>query len=152
MSRVLIVALGNPLRCDDGVAWHAAELLERDLAPSRAEILCVHQLMPELAESLSRADAVVFLDAACDGAPGQIVLREVCADRDATGFSHGNTPGRIVALCEEIYGVRPRAHAVTLTGESFDHGDELSETIRNSLPRLVTAVKESVDRLCDSGH
>ena len=71
MARVLIVAYGNPMRSDDGLAWHAADKLEGKYSPSEVEILRVHQLAPELAENVSRSEAVIFVDAAmADGANG----------------------------------------------------------------------------------
>ena len=66
MPRVLIVAYGNPLRSDDGVGWVVAEELRRRLASPEVEVLRLQQLLPEVAESLSRADAVIFVDASRD--------------------------------------------------------------------------------------
>jgi hydrogenase maturation protease len=77
MARVLIVGYGNPLRGDDGLGWHAAEALRAALP--EAEILAVHQLTPELAEDASRAELVIFLDAAETGAPGEWRCREIVA-------------------------------------------------------------------------
>jgi hypothetical protein len=61
-NRVLVIACGNPLRSDDGVAWLAAEQLRQTLQPP-AKVICVHQLTPELAEEASRAEIVFFIDA-----------------------------------------------------------------------------------------
>ena len=74
MPRVLIVAYGNPLRSDDGVGWVVAEELRRRLASPEVEVLQLQQLLPEVAESLSRADTVIFVDASCDGEPGERAL------------------------------------------------------------------------------
>jgi Ni,Fe-hydrogenase maturation factor len=49
MPRILIVAYGNPMRCDDGVAWRAADALETNSCGGNVEILRRHQLAPELA-------------------------------------------------------------------------------------------------------
>ena len=38
MPGVLIVAYGNPMRCDDGLAWRAADELERKLSGSEIKI------------------------------------------------------------------------------------------------------------------
>src|ERR1035438_8523471 len=62
MSRVLILAYGNPLRGDDAFGWRVAErLLELPPDPS-VEILRLHQLTPELMDPLSRADLALFID------------------------------------------------------------------------------------------
>ena len=39
MARVLIIAYGNPMRCDDGLAWRAADEFERKLSDFEVEIL-----------------------------------------------------------------------------------------------------------------
>jgi hydrogenase maturation protease len=57
---VLCIAIGNPLRGDDGVAHHVLELLPQY---EQMRVLEVIQLMPELASEITGADAVIFLDA-----------------------------------------------------------------------------------------
>jgi hydrogenase maturation protease len=150
MARVLIVAYGNPLRSDDGVAWHAAQILEQGRFSSQVEILCVHQLMPELAEAVSRADGVLFLDAAENGEPGEISCAPVIPESSEQPFTHVFTPAQIIALCERVYGCWPSAFAVSIAGESFDHGDALSATLKNALPRLIETVEELIARLAGS--
>src|SRR5580692_9704194 len=101
MPRVLLVAYGNPLRSDDGVAWHAADLLSRKIPESEVEILCLHQLGPELAETVRHFELVLFLDASClDDAenirPGDVRATEISAKSGGTGgrahFSHVYSP------------------------------------------------------------
>jgi len=61
--RILIIGWGNPLRGDDGVGWRAAELLSGTLAGHDVAVRVSHQLMPELAEEISRSEFVVFIAA-----------------------------------------------------------------------------------------
>jgi hydrogenase maturation protease len=148
--RILIVAYGNPLRSDDGIAWHAAEMLRREFPAPPTEILCVHQLTPEISETASRADELIFIDAACDGEPGRIVVAEVGSSDEPVRSSHRLTPQQIVALCRQLYGVGPQAFAVSISGRSFEHGDALSQELRAALPRLVATVRELIDRFNQS--
>jgi hydrogenase maturation protease len=143
-TRNLIIAYGNPLRSDDGIGWHVAELLEREVMPSEATIVCVHQLTPELAEAASRANKVVFVDAAAKGAPGQIVGTEIHPVTDMAGFSHRLSPEQVVALCLLLYGKCPRAVTVSISGECFDHGETLSHTLTGALPSLVETVRKLI--------
>jgi hydrogenase maturation protease len=142
--RNLIIAYGNPLRSDDGIGWHVAELLRRELTPPKVEIVCVHQLTPELAETASRADKVVFIDAACNGASGQIICTEVLPSAGVPGLSHQLSPEQVIALCEQLYRRRPQAFIASVTGASFDHGEALSETLADTLPPLIEAVRALV--------
>ncbi len=151
MSRVLIIAYGNPLRCDDSVAWQAAEEIRRKVASAQAEIICVHQLTPELAEQVSRADSVIFLDASRNGEPGKVTCEPVSSRAADLHFWHNLTPGSLLALGAQLYGPAPRAFCVSLCGESFDHGETLSPAVIQGLPRLVARVDELVSQLANAG-
>jgi hydrogenase maturation protease len=147
MPSVLILAYGNPLRRDDGVAWRAAEELAPRLQSPDTQIRCLHQLTPELAEAISRSGVVIFLDANCDGQPGAVVCQQVSLDDAGARSSHEMTPQKILALCHRLYSVRPQAFAVSLTGQSFDFGESLSPAASRALPQFVASVHKLVDRL-----
>jgi len=154
MSRVLIIAYGNPMRSDDGLAWHAADKLEGKYQPSEVEILRVHQLAPELAENVSRSEAVIFVDAAmADGAnghPGEVGDTEIGLPQGTPRFSHQLSPAAVMALASQLYGVSPRAFAVTLTGDCFDHGEGLLPVVAAAIPVLVARIEERVQFLLSS--
>jgi hydrogenase maturation protease len=147
MARVLILACGNPLRGDDGVAWHAAEALRQTLPPDQAEIFCFHQFAPELAEVSSHAAAVIFLDAAAKGTPGQVICEPVGTETSDSRFSHHLTPAAVMTLSRQLYGANPQAFVVSLCGECFDHGEELSPAVVAALPEFVGAVKQLVSEM-----
>ena len=153
MPRILIVAYGNPLRCDDGIAWRAAEMLESKFPASEVEILQLHQLAPEVADAVRQRDLVVFLDAAClevDGKnqPGDICLREIPnpdVTSPATGqFSHVYSPEKVLHLARELYQASPKAYVLTVTGEDFGHGDGLSGPVKAALPALLAKVEQII--------
>ncbi|HVU45720.1 MAG TPA: hydrogenase maturation protease [Terracidiphilus sp.] len=146
--RILILAYGNPLRSDDGFAWHAAEMLRPAAQNLAAEILCEYQLTPELAATASTAELVIFIDAACNGQPGQIACTPVLPHPEPPRFSHQLAPEQIIALCGELYDAHPRAYAISVTGESFEHGEELTATVRDALPSCVSIAEELMAR-CD---
>jgi hydrogenase maturation protease len=145
-SKILIIAYGNPLRCDDGIAWRAAEQLTLKL-PSVAETICVHQLTPELAEKLSEHDVVAFLDAAREGEPGSVACKLISATPVDVHLWHHLTPENLLALSKELYGAAPRAFSISLCGELFDHGEMLSPSATANLPRLVATVTDLLDEL-----
>jgi len=157
MPRILIVAYGNPMRSDDGVAWRAAEVLERKVAGSRiegeVEILRCPQLAPEVAETVSRSEAVIFLDAAsahAGGQPGELRCEEVLLVAGKAHFSHQLSPGTVMALSRQLFGATPRAFAMTLTGECFDHGESLSPVVEAALPEWVARTEALVQQLLTS--
>jgi hydrogenase maturation protease len=145
-DRVQVIAYGNPLRCDDGVAWQAAEEIRRMLAPL-VEVICVHQLTPELAEEISRSGTAIFLDATGTDDPGKVACQPVSPDRTPARFSHHLEPAQLLALCDQLYGAKPRGFLISISGQRFDHGDELTPAAINALPQSVSAVSDLLRRL-----
>ena len=153
MPTVLIVAYGNPLRRDDGIAWRAADELENRFPKSDVEIIRLHQLAPEVADAVRNRDLVIFLDAACvddarNDEPGKICTREISGLEVGAPltvqFSHVYSPEKVLYLARQLYQAAPKAFVVTLTGEDFGHGNELSDPVRAALPVLVTKLEQIV--------
>ncbi len=146
MKRLLVLAYGNPLCGDDAVAWHIAQALEDTLLDSAVEIDTFHQLTPELAEQVSQADAVIFLDAVVGDPPGIIELEDVeTATSDPTTWTHILTPATLLALSRTLYGKAPaRSMLLTVGGGSFQFTDELSAPVRRAVPKAVKKIVELV--------
>jgi hydrogenase maturation protease len=136
---ILVLAVGNPLREDDGVAWHVASALRE--AGDAVEVATAHQLMPEMAETVARAKGVVFVDA-CEGrAPGSVWCETVRGAATTAGFTHSLDPATLLALAERVYGGAPPAALVSIGGERFGHGDGLSARVSASLPSALRWVR-----------
>ena len=149
MPRVLIIAYGNPLRSDDAVAWRAAEALRQKFSPDEIEIQCLHQLAPELAETVSRFPCVIFVDAASvpAGRPGEIRVEKLAGEDSADSggpFFHALSSQAVTRLAETLYGAKPQSFAVTVTGQNFDHGESLSPAVASALPHLVIRIEALV--------
>jgi hydrogenase maturation protease len=140
---VLVIAWGNPLREDDGVAWHVLEAL-RGLQPRPfippMRLRHAHQLAPEMAECVSRAAGVVFVDARRDGAPGEVRCEPVAPAAGANPLAHSVSPQTLLLYAESLFGRAPQAAVVSVTGERFGLGEGLSPVARRSVPRAVRAV------------
>jgi len=139
MTRVLVIAYGNPLRSDDGIAWHVADKLSSQL-PSTAQIMRVHQLTPELAEDMSRAELVVFLDASARGQPGDVSCEAVSVESGKSNFSHYLAPQEMLGVCERLYAAKPNAFLISVSGEIFDHGPECSVSAVRAVPLVLEKV------------
>ena len=145
MPRVLIIAYGNPLRSDDGVAWRVAEMLQNKTSPAEIEITCLTQLAPELAETASQFQCVIFVDAVSSpqAIPGEIRVEELGGTNpsdSATHFSHVLSPHAVIRLAETLYHAKPQAFAVTVVGEKFDHGEGLSPAVASVLQEVVARI------------
>ncbi|HEX6805129.1 MAG TPA: hydrogenase maturation protease [Terriglobales bacterium] len=149
MPRVCVIAIGNPLRCDDGLAWHAADQLQSAPPPPDLTILKVHQLTPEIAQDLSAVDLAIFVDASAAGAAGELHVQEVKPGTQPNNLTHQATPAGVLALAAILFGKCPRALLVSLAAKSFDHGDSLSPEVMEKLPHLIRKLQELIADLRD---
>jgi hydrogenase maturation protease len=139
-----VLAIGNPLRSDDGLAWRATDELKRTASQSEVEILKVHQLTPELAENVSRAALMIFVDAAARGKPGTLNCERVVASAAEPAPSHSFTPAALLQLAATLYGASPAAFLVSVAGKSFEHGEFLSPEVAQALPQVVAKIRELI--------
>jgi hydrogenase maturation protease len=146
MTRILIIGYGNPLRCDDGLAWHIADKLSQLTLPSDVEIITRHLLTPELAHAVSRAATVLFIDAARVGVPGEIVSVPLEQEPFSSVFTHEMSPAAILSVAKELYGRSAEAFAISVCGECFDHGEKVSAKVEESLPQVVALVSEFINQ------
>jgi hydrogenase maturation protease len=146
MPRVLIIGIGNPLRSDDGIGWHAIQALSDHLADRNIKTLTLHQLTPEIAEAASRVEQIIFIDAARIGTPGAVTCKQIRPNGSSTASSHHISPTGVLKLAEDLYGRCPIAHIVTIAGESFQFGGSISPLVRSALPALVTEIRHLIGR------
>ena len=140
MARILIIGIGNPLRSDDGLGWHIARELSRELPRDDVQVMATQQLTPEVSDFVSRAELVLFIDAAQDGEPGTLRCEPI-VPADAPGrHSHSLSPAGVLKLAQELYGRCPAAYLLTIAAESFDTGDSLSASVTAAAPALKANV------------
>lgn len=142
MPKTLIIGYGNPLCGDDGVAWRVVEALEAILPVDSAA--AVHQLTPEWAETISVVDRVIFVDAAVGPLPGEIRCFAI-EPRSSILGSHELTSAGILAMAADLFGHRPVAHMVTITGGSFDISETLTLPVAAAVPGAVSVILDLID-------
>ncbi len=157
MRSLLIIGYGNPLRGDDGVGWHAARELTQTRCEPHVRVLACHQLTLDLAEPISQADAVIFIDA-CQPmatAPGTIptsaqhlpggdrlFLQPVHPDPATPGISsHHLTPAALLTGTRVLYGTCPEAVQFGIWGGTFGYTEALSAEVAACIPHLVAHIQ-----------
>jgi hydrogenase maturation protease len=138
-QRVLLIAIGNPLRRDDGVAQRVLDLLPPRPGLFSKEVL---QLTPELAPELSGFDLVVFIDA---DVGADAVKIEACGEnRSPPVLTHGTGPPSLVALARQLFAFQGQAFLCRIPAEDFSPGAGLSgraeDTAANAAGRLEELV------------
>jgi hydrogenase maturation protease len=145
MSRPLLIGYGNLLRGDDGVAAHIVAACA-DQIPD-IDTLLVQQLTPELAEPISRATLVIFVDASVEALPGTIRVTTLSDDRATEApISHHISPSMLLELACGLYERCPPAVLVTVGGKVFGMQEGLSSEVRAA---VVPALEEIRKLLTD---
>ena len=143
--RKLIIGYGNPLRGDDGFGWKAASILAATIPSEAAHVLTVHQLTPELAEPVSQAELVIFIDASALGRPGTWKCEEVKSQATCTNsLAHSFDASALLAYSRAIFNATPQALLVSVAGESFAIEDNLTPTVEVLLPDVVNYIRRRV--------
>jgi hydrogenase maturation protease len=131
----VVLAIGNTLRGDDGVADHVADLLG---ARAGMDVRRVHQLTPELAEEIAHATAVVFVDA--DPGVAEARLERLVPAPQRSPLTHTVTPGELLLLAEHLYGFQGVAYLCHVPAENFTESDSLSEVAEAGARAAVECV------------
>jgi hydrogenase maturation protease len=145
MERILVIGYGNPHRGDDGFGFHAAEQVQAMIHEQAVTVMTAQELKPEMAETVARADLVVFLEASAEGAPGAMHACDLAPKESPEGLLSGYmTPGKLLAAAQIVYGRCPEAIMITVTGENFGFCAHLSPVVEAALPRVFDRLKEIV--------
>jgi hydrogenase maturation protease len=137
---VLVIGYGNELRGDDGLGPRVASAIQARNLPA-VRVIAAHQLTPELAEPISQAEAVIFIDAAV-GTTTVEVLSLTPAPTTQLRAHHSN-PRSLLGLAHSLFGACPPAWWITVPAFEMEFGDGLSEQARASM----AAALEAFDRL-----
>ncbi len=147
MSKVLVIGFGNPLRSDDSFGLRAVDKLKEEVKEHDVEFIECQQLTPELAEKVSQAELVLFVDADMDGVAGSIHCRQIAPPRgkQPEAIVHHLDPCALLGLANTLYKKVPEAMLLTVTGECFGYGTQLSFEVSKALPGVVHHMKELIE-------
>jgi len=145
-NRRLVIGYGNPLRGDDGLGWAVAGCLAASVTDEEVTIMAVHQLTPELAEPVSKAEMVVFVDASYEGKPGTWRCDEVKPAAATTQpLGHHCGISGLLAYARAIFDASPRAFVISVAAQCFECQNELSPSVEEVLPEIVRHIRDTID-------
>ena len=144
MARALVVGYGSSLRGDDALGLRLVQALRTRVDPEVVELMELHQLTPELAETISQFELVIFVDASISGVAGELRSRRILPKRGPQTESHVMDVSALLNLAATLFNHAPKAFIVTITGEEFDLSTELSTTVSSVLPSAVSHVEELI--------
>jgi hydrogenase maturation protease len=135
----LVIGYGNTLRSDDGVGAKVAAAVA-ELALPGVTALVRHQLTPELAETISEARMVVFVDAAVDAAT-EVQMRRLEPAEGAQLMAHAADPRTLLTLAKQLFGRCPPAWWLTIPVENLEFGEELSPLARRGHETALAKIR-----------
>jgi hydrogenase maturation protease len=137
---LLIIGYGNTLRGDDGVGPKVAEAIEAMGLPGVRTLVCA-LLTPELAEPVSRAGVVIFVDAAVD-APREMQRRALAPAESSQIMAHAASPATLLAVARDVFGHAPEAWLLTIPVAEMGIGESLSPLAQRGFAAAVEEIKK----------
>ncbi len=148
MKHTLVAGFGNTYRRDDGVGFAVVnavrERLERppleplddgfDDLGHDLDTIVLHQMVPELAETVADYELVIFVDAHVATLPEPIHEERMDVEYKTPFVSHQFHPSTVLALAQQMYGKAPEAVLISILGHDFDFGEGLSEKTAALVP------------------
>lgn len=144
--RILVVAIGNEWRSDDGVGPAILRALSAERSPA-ADFVTAGPLADELdlLGLWDDADLAVVLDATRSGVPPGTVTRVDLDDGDGTkrpASTHGIGVAGTLAIARSVGRAPRRVVLVGVEGFSFEQGGELSPSVAGAVPQAAAVVRD----------
>jgi len=135
----LVIGYGNTLRGDDGVGPRVAEAIGHLRLPGVRTLICP-LLTPELADPISRAGTVIFVDAAVD-APTEVQWRRLEPNATTQLMAHAADPRTMLALARDVFGHTPQAWWLTIPAVDLSFREEFSTAAQGGFAEAVEKIQ-----------
>ena len=136
---MLVIGYGNTLRSDDGAGPKVAEEVAGLNLPGVRTLSCA-LLSPELAEPVSQADRVVFVDAATNTC--KVELQPLAPASSSQLMAHAAEPATVLALARDVFGHAPQAWLLTLPVANMEVGEVLSKVTQRGVQTALRKLQE----------
>ena len=145
LTRVLVLAWGNPSRGDDALGPELLRRLEPIAAatgPHDMSLVTDFQLQPEHAADLVDRELVLFVDASLACTP-PFTLRRLAPERDRTFSSHAMSPAAVLEAFRAAFGTTPPpSFLLAIRGERFELGEPIGEAAREHLEAATALARQ----------
>ncbi len=167
MKRTLVAGFGNCFRRDDGLGPAVvnavrARIGRPALAPlddgfddlsHNVDTIVLHQLVPELAETIKDYDLLIFVDAHVGTIPEAMREERLAVAFQAPFVSHQFRPSTVLALSQQMHGRAPVAVLLSLRGYDFDFGEGLSSEaallVAPAVDRILALIEEETEAMTE---
>ncbi|MEL6556330.1 MAG: hydrogenase maturation protease [Cyanobacteria bacterium J06621_11] len=140
----LVIGYGNELRGDDAVGVQVAKTIANWHLPE-VKAIVTHQLLPELAVEIAKADYVIFVDACGEESCARNVqLTPISVQKESSptvALTHTHSAQGLLALTQKVYDSVPQAWLLQVPTESFDFGEQLSSMAHRGIDKAVQTIE-----------
>jgi hydrogenase maturation protease len=147
---ILVLGYGNTQRGDDGVGPRIAGVVAGWGLPN-VNVIERHQLTPELADPISRASHVIFVDAVVNQPTTDVQVSPLLPAKTTLAWHHATSPGALLALAGSVFGRAPNAWMVSIPVSELGLGEGLSEQAQRGVDEALVRVRELVQRARPDG-
>ncbi|WP_293162154.1 hydrogenase maturation protease [Okeania sp. SIO2C9] len=158
MTEILVIGYGNTLRSDDGAGQRVAELVAEWKLPN-VRSLPVHQLTPELAESISQAELVIFVDAYPATSEEGLQVHQLCVppsphpphtqlergkvwQSQGLNIGHTGDPRSLLALSQFVYKNVPPSWWILIPAVNFEFGENFSSQTSQGITDALAQIQQ----------
>jgi hydrogenase maturation protease len=155
----LVLGYGNLDRQDDGVAWHVLgslmkmyghpipDSIDIDTFDRQNDIYFYYQLqlLPELADDLSKYDGAVFIDAHTGSIPNELEIVTVNPSFQSSPLTHHLTVNSLLYIAQSINIKIPETLLVSIRGYEFKFSQQLSQKTRELVPIAANKIHKWIN-------
>ncbi len=151
---IIVIGCGNPLRGDDGVGWYAVDQLSESYTDGKIEFVKCRELTPEFSEKFLGIKYALFVDASLsrkrdigEAERGVVSEESVVPEGNFPSLeSHQLGPAGLLAFSGALYGNIPKAVMLSVKGESFGYGEDISGDVRRAVRLLLARACEILNK------
>jgi hydrogenase maturation protease len=145
-SSILIYGIGNPSRQDDALGVLFTDAMREwaeSMKLSNITFDSNYQLNVEDALDISEKDLVIFVDASVEPIE-DFLFRPLKSSKTITFTTHSLKPESVIALCNELFGKKPKAYLLTIKGYSWELSEPMTERARANLGEALKFTKSLI--------
>ena len=150
-KRIIVLGVGNELLSDEGIGIHVVkEIQQKNIFPSEVEVMEGGTDGFGLINIITDTDRLIVIDSIKGGSmPGTIYKFDI-EDAPSTPDIFKTSVHQIGILevinLSSLIGKTPKTTVIGIEPRSVSTGMELSEDVREKIPRVIELVKEEVEK------
>jgi hydrogenase maturation protease len=144
---ILLFGYGNPGRQDDGLGNAFVEDLEEWLKKQdfpNIEVDSNYQLNIEDADTISRKDIVIFIDASVEEIEDFLLTRVEASDSKIEFTLHAVSAAFILDLCHKLYNRYPETYLLHIKGYEWELREGLTGPASRNLEAALDFIKANL--------